>query len=144
MSDYVEGDINTIDDADGYDDEVEGTELDDSELDDTELDETELDDSELDDSELDELDDNAGNSNVGSEPERVLTYLARSLARDPEAVIVEADERGGKLKLSLHVGQGDMGRVIGRRGRTAQAIRALVAVSGARTSVATSVDIVDD
>jgi len=139
MSDYVEGDINTIDDADGYDDEVEDTELDD-----TELDESELDDTELDDSELDELDDNAGNSNVGSEPERVLTYLARSLARDPEAVIVEADERSGKLKLSLHVGQGDMGRVIGRRGRTAQAIRALVAVSGARTSVATSVDIVDD
>jgi len=136
MSDYVEGDINTIDDADGYDDEVE--------LDDTELDDTELDDTELDDTELEELEDNAGNSNAGSEPERVLTYLARSLARDPEAVIVEADERGGKLKLSLRVGQGDMGRVIGRRGRTAQAMRALVAVSGARSSVATSVDIVDD
>ncbi len=136
MSDYVEGDINTIDDADGYDDEVE--------LDDTELEDAELDDTDVDDAELDEVDDNAGNSSVGSEPERVLTYLARSLARDPEAVIVEADERGGKLKLSLHVGQGDMGRVIGRRGRTAQAIRALVAVSGARTSVATSVDIVDD
>jgi predicted RNA-binding protein YlqC (UPF0109 family) len=36
-----------------------------------------------------------------------------------------------------------MGRVIGRRGRTAQAIRALVAVAGARTETATNVDIVD-
>jgi predicted RNA-binding protein YlqC (UPF0109 family) len=37
-----------------------------------------------------------------------------------------------------------MGRVIGRRGRTAQAIRALVAVAGARSGTATNVDIVDD
>ena len=106
MSDYVEGDINQIDD--------------------------------------DEVAEETGHSAAGSQPERVLTYLARSLARDPEAVVVEADERGGKLKLSLHVGPGDMGRVIGRRGRTAQAIRALVGVAGARSGVATNVDIVDD
>ena len=45
--------------------------------------------------------------------------------------------------LSLSVGPGDMGRVIGRRGRTAQAIRALVGAAGARDGVTTSVDIVD-
>jgi uncharacterized protein len=110
MSDYVEGDINQIDEDDEGDEHVE----------------------------------DRANSAVGSQPERVLTYLARSLARDPEAVVVEADERGGRVKLSLHVGPGDMGRVIGRRGRTAQAIRALVGVAGARTGVATNVDIVDD
>ena len=115
MSDYVEGDINTIDDAD--------------------------DDVEFDDELIEERD---GNTAAGTLPEQVLVYLARSLARDPEAVVVEADERGGKLRLSLHVGPGDMGRVIGRRGRTAQAIRALVGVAGARSGVSTNVDIVDD
>jgi hypothetical protein len=38
----------------------------------------------------------------------------------------------------------DMGRVIGRRGRTAQALRTLVGVAGARQGIQTSVDIVDD
>jgi predicted RNA-binding protein YlqC (UPF0109 family) len=143
MSDYVEGDINTIEDADELEDEAgyDEDDLDDSDLDDSHLDDNDLDDSDLDDS---DLDDNVGNVVAGSEPEKVLVYLARSLARDPDAVVVEADERGGKLKLSLHVGPGDMGRVIGRRGRTAQAIRALVAVSGARSGVSTNVDIVDD
>ncbi|MEI8404578.1 MAG: KH domain-containing protein [Actinomycetes bacterium] len=108
MSDYVEGDINTIE----SDDEV--------------------------------ADDSQGN--VASDPmaEAVLTYLAKSLTRDPEAVVVEAEERGNQIRLRLHVGPDDMGRVIGRRGRTAQAIRALVAVAGARTETATNVDIVDD
>jgi predicted RNA-binding protein YlqC (UPF0109 family) len=52
-------------------------------------------------------------------------------------------ERQGKVVLSLSVGAGDMGRIIGRRGRTAQAIRALVGAAGARDGVTTSVDIVD-
>jgi predicted RNA-binding protein YlqC (UPF0109 family) len=108
VSDYVEGDINTID-ADQMDD-----------------------------------DDSVGNVAGGGMPEAVLTYLARSLTREPDAVEVEAEERGGQVRLRLHVGPDDMGRVIGRRGRTAQAIRALVAVAGARTSTNTNVDIIDD
>ena len=48
------------------------------------------------------------------------------------------------VRLQLHVAPDDMGRVIGRRGRTAQAIRTLVGVAGARDGVQTSVDIVDD
>lgn len=93
---------------------------------------------------VDQADDNLGNEAGGSMPEAVLTYLARQLTREPDAVVVEADQRGGELKLRLHVGPDDMGRVIGRRGRTAQAIRALVAVAGARTETRTNVDIVDD
>lgn len=89
-------------------------------------------------------DDNIGNEAGGSMPEAVLTYLARQLTREPDAVVVESDNRGGEIKLRLHVGPDDMGRVIGRRGRTAQAIRALVAVAGARTETRTNVDIVDD
>ena len=50
----------------------------------------------------------------------VLEYIATSLADDPSAVSVEVSERQGKVVLSLSVGPDDMGRVIGRRGRTAQ------------------------
>lgn len=72
-----------------------------------------------------------------------LTYIASALADDPSAVSVEVSERHGKVVLSLSVGPDDMGRIIGRRGRTAQAIRALVGAAGARDGVTTSVDIVD-
>jgi hypothetical protein len=80
----------------------------------------------------------------GGTPLAVLTYLARSLSNDPDAVEINAEERRGGLRLSLHVSPDDMGRVIGRRGRTAQAIRTLVNVAGAKDGVQASVDIVDD
>lgn len=74
----------------------------------------------------------------------VLTYLAQSLADEPDAVVVRSEERRGSVVLRLRVAPDDMGRVIGRRGRTAQAIRTLVGVAGARDDVRTVVDIVDD
>ena len=73
----------------------------------------------------------------------VLEFIAKSLADDPSAVAVEVSNRHDKVVLSLSVGPNDMGRIIGRRGRTAQAIRALVGAAGARDGVVTSVDIVD-
>ncbi len=73
----------------------------------------------------------------------VLEYVAKALADEPDAVSLEVDERGGKVVLSLSVAPADMGRIIGRRGRTAQALRALVAAAGVRDGVTTSVDIVD-
>jgi uncharacterized protein len=77
-------------------------------------------------------------------PLAVLTYLARSLAAEPDSVVVESENRRGEVLLRLSVAPDDMGRVIGRRGRTAQAIRTLVNVAGARDGIRTSVDIVDD
>ena len=74
----------------------------------------------------------------------MLTYLAKSLSNDPESVVIDTEERRGGLRMSLHVAPDDMGRVIGRRGRTAQAIRTLVNVAGAKDGVQASVDIVDD
>jgi len=73
----------------------------------------------------------------------VLTHIATALADEPDAVDVEAEAHGRRVLLRLHVAQPDMGRVIGRRGRTAQAIRALVAAAGAREGLTTAVDIVD-
>jgi predicted RNA-binding protein YlqC (UPF0109 family) len=99
--------------------------------------------------EADEVDEGVGEGNEltavdGGTPLTVLTYLARSLSNDPDAVVIDTDERRSGLRLSLHVAPDDMGRVIGRRGRTAQAIRTLVNVAGAKDGVQASVDIVDD
>ena len=80
----------------------------------------------------------------GGTPTAVLDYLARSLANEPEAIVIQSEERHGAVRLQLHVAPQDMGRVIGRRGRTAQALRTLIGVAGARDGVQTSVDIVDD
>ena len=103
----------------------------------------------------DDVDEVAGEGNqigVGNErtafdggtPLSVLTYLAKSLSNDPEAVVIETEERRNGLRLNLHVAPEDMGRVIGRRGRTAQAIRTMINVAGAKDGVQASVDIVDD
>jgi uncharacterized protein len=95
--------------------------------------------------EADEVDEgNERTATDGGTPLEVLAYLARSLSNDPDAVVIETEERRGGLRLSLHVAPEDMGRVIGRRGRTAQAIRTLVNVAGAKDGVQASVDIVDD
>ncbi len=74
----------------------------------------------------------------------VLEYLARSIVDDPDGVTIDVEEgRRGDVRLSLHVSAGDMGKVIGRRGRVAQAIRTVVRAAGAREGIEVGVDIVD-
>jgi len=74
----------------------------------------------------------------------VLEYLAKSIVDDAEGVTIEMEEgRRGDIRLSLHVSPDDMGKVIGRRGRVAQAIRTVVRASGAREGIEVGVDIVD-
>jgi hypothetical protein len=81
---------------------------------------------------------------VGAIPRAVLEYVARELVDDPESVVVEMDEgRRGAVSLTLHVAPDDMGKVIGRRGRVAQAIRTVVRAAGAREGVDVVVDIAD-
>jgi predicted RNA-binding protein YlqC (UPF0109 family) len=88
--------------------------------------------------------DDEGNRVSGGTPLAVVTYLVNSITSEPESVVIETEERGGSVRFSIHVAPDDMGRVIGRRGRVAQAIRTVVAAAGARDGVQTSVDIVDD
>jgi predicted RNA-binding protein YlqC (UPF0109 family) len=76
--------------------------------------------------------------------EALLTYLARSIVDDPEAVEVEAfEEDDGTLVLELSVGEDDYGLVIGRGGRTANAIRNVVKAAAVREERRVLVDIVD-
>ncbi|MGF1466042.1 MAG: KH domain-containing protein [Sandaracinaceae bacterium] len=62
----------------------------------------------------------------------LVDYIARSLVDDPEAVQVEAIEGDRALILELTVAPKDLGKVIGKDGRTARAMRTLLAATGAR------------
>lgn len=73
-----------------------------------------------------------------------LEYVARSLVDNPDAVQVEVEEDEDEVSLVLNVDQADMGRVIGRDGRIANAIRSLLRVMGTRDGRHVELEIVTD
>lgn len=74
----------------------------------------------------------------------VCEHVVRALVDEPDAVRIEPEERRrGGVILRVNVAPDDMGRVIGRRGRTAQAVRTLVAAAAVRDGVEVDVDFVD-
>jgi predicted RNA-binding protein YlqC (UPF0109 family) len=73
----------------------------------------------------------------------LLAYLARELVDDREAVRVEEEERDDALVLVLHVAADDVGKVIGRQGRIARALRTLVRASAVRDGQRVLVEIAD-
>ena len=73
----------------------------------------------------------------------VLEYLARNLVEHPDAVAVTLDEDDRGLVLRLHVDPEDMGKVIGRGGRMARAIRTIVRAAGTQSGLSAYVDIVE-
>jgi predicted RNA-binding protein YlqC (UPF0109 family) len=62
----------------------------------------------------------------------IVEYLARRLVDDPDAVRVEELERDGDTVLQLYVAPDDVGKVIGRQGRIARALRTVVRASAVR------------
>jgi predicted RNA-binding protein YlqC (UPF0109 family) len=73
----------------------------------------------------------------------VLEYVARALVEDPDAVEVTAVEGERALILQLRVAPDDMGKVIGKRGRIARAIRSVVRAAATRRGVTALVEIVE-
>ena len=73
----------------------------------------------------------------------VLISVVKQLVEHPDAVDVELDDRGRRPVLNVKVGAGDMGRVIGKRGRVAQSIRTVVRAAAARDGVDVDVEFVD-
>jgi uncharacterized protein len=73
----------------------------------------------------------------------LLEYLARRLVDYPDAVRVERLEEEGLLVLRLHVAEDDLGKVIGRHGRIARALRTIVRAGGARERRRVQLEIVD-
>jgi predicted RNA-binding protein YlqC (UPF0109 family) len=80
---------------------------------------------------------------VGGAARAVLEHVARTLVEDPNSIVVETTEGRSGLRFAVRVAQSDMGRLIGRRGRTAQALRTLVRAAAASEGTDASVDIVD-
>jgi predicted RNA-binding protein YlqC (UPF0109 family) len=93
---------------------------------------------------VDDVDDMAGNRIEGGIARSVLDYVTRAIATEPDSVVIETDDSGRALRFRIHVAPGDMGRMIGRRGRVAQAIRTVVRVAGSREGVDTVIDFVED
>jgi predicted RNA-binding protein YlqC (UPF0109 family) len=74
----------------------------------------------------------------------VLLYLAKALVDHPDDVEVTAvEEADGEVVLELRVHPDDMGKVIGKRGRTAKAIRTMVKAAATREGTSATVDIVE-
>lgn len=73
----------------------------------------------------------------------VLEFVARNLVDDPDAVEVTVVEGERSMILQLRVAPDDMGKVIGKGGRTARAIRSVVRAAGTRQGVSTLVEIVE-
>jgi len=75
--------------------------------------------------------------------ENLLLVLARSLVDEPESVEVSATETDSRVDLELKVADGDMGRVIGRQGRTIRAIRTVVKAASVKQGKRVSVEVPD-
>lgn len=74
----------------------------------------------------------------------LLEFLARSLVADPDAVVVkEVEEIDGEVVLELVVAEDDLGRVIGRSGRVANALRSVMKAAATREEKRVVVDILD-
>ena len=71
----------------------------------------------------------------------LVEYIAKLLVSDPEQVKVDMHDNPSGVTLSLSVSDADKGRVIGRRGRVVNAMRALLRVMGTREGLRVSLDI---
>jgi predicted RNA-binding protein YlqC (UPF0109 family) len=73
----------------------------------------------------------------------LVEYVARFLVRNPDAVNVTETMRDGVSTLELRVAEEDLGRVIGKEGRTAKALRAILTAAAARKNQRVVLDIVE-
>jgi predicted RNA-binding protein YlqC (UPF0109 family) len=104
----------------------------------------------IDDADLDDAPDaDADHTGQGDEGEpaptaiSVLDLLVTSLVDDPDAVRIDPIEQRGRVRLEVRVGPDDMGRVIGKRGRVANAIRTVVRAAAVRDDVDVDVEFED-
>ena len=95
------------------------------------------------DVDADDLEDDA-QPDAGAPEEHLrglVTFLATNLVDDPDVVDVVAERRGGSVLLTLRVPEEELGRVIGRQGRIARAMRTVVMIAGSRHNLRASLDI---
>jgi predicted RNA-binding protein YlqC (UPF0109 family) len=118
-------------DHDDLDDEVDGNAIDDD----------------YDDDDDDDIDGNTVDADPNTIPaghaRSVLEYLVKAVVDDPDAVDVEVDEGGRRTTLNVTVGEGDMGRVIGKRGRVATSIRTVTRAAAVRDGIEVDIEFLD-
>ncbi len=73
----------------------------------------------------------------------LLIYVAQNLVSNPDEVFVTETEKENEVVFQLHVAKEDMGKVIGRQGRIAKEIRALVKSAGLKENKKVTVDITE-
>jgi uncharacterized protein len=73
----------------------------------------------------------------------LLEFLVKALVEEPEAVVIEELEEDGDLVYEITVAEGDLGRVIGKGGRVANAIRTIAKAAAVRLDRRVIVDILD-
>jgi hypothetical protein len=101
-------------------------------------------------SDVDDVDDEVGDDS-GDDANRipaatardVCEYLVKAVVEEPDGVEVDVVDRPGRSLIEVRVAQGDMGRVIGKRGRIAQSIRTVVRAAAVRDGAEVDVDFVD-
>ncbi len=74
----------------------------------------------------------------------LLTGLVRGLVDQPDAISVEIDEEDETTALSLYVASDDLGKVIGKQGRTARALRTILNAIGSKSEQRISLDVLED
>ena len=72
----------------------------------------------------------------------LVEYIAKSLVNSPDDVVVTEEEEGDGIILKLQVADEDKGRIIGKQGRIAQAIRTLIRVKAAKAGTRVTLEIV--
>ena len=90
-----------------------------------------------------EAEGNTNGASGGGAAGAVLEFVAKSIVDDPDSVRIETETDRRGLTLRLHVAPDDMGKVIGKGGRTAKAIRAVVRAAATRQGTSAYVDIAD-
>jgi len=73
----------------------------------------------------------------------LLEYIAKQIVENPDEVeVIQEEEEEGKIVLKLKVADEDKGRIIGKRGRIAESIRAILRVKAVKTDTHVFLDIV--
>lgn len=73
----------------------------------------------------------------------LIDYIARSLVDNPTQVAVSQEKKAGKIALELRVAKEDMGRIIGKAGKVANAMRVLLRVAAAREGKQVTLDVIE-
>jgi uncharacterized protein len=84
-----------------------------------------------------------GNRVKGARAQTVIELVARQLVDDPDGVFIDSTERSDNVAILIHTSPGDLGRIIGKRGRVIQALRQVGRAAGATEGVRVTVEVAE-